>query len=536
MIHRHRVVLLRRAQKLLRRADRRTVRAALAVVVVAAAAGLVCAAAASNGPLVTPDGAVYLGTADSLRAGRGLTVPFTTYTDSFDLGLVDDGRIEAPLRTFPPAFPLTIAAVAEVTSVDGLTAARWTNTLLLAVNVLLIGVVTLRLVGVDRWPWACGGLVLVLFTQIVFPGMPGMLELHATVLAEPGMLAAMLTAVLLSARVLQRYSTPSVVAAATAAAVAVAFRFAGIAAVAVVLYAVVRSPACSRAIRWVAVPGVVVAGFAPLAVSMYPSGAEQDPARTILLQPWRPVVAELFGGILGLVTPVHWPLAVRWSLTAAVLLMAAAALPMIRLRRDHAAAAPIADLLGVLGVCSMIVLLTSRLLLDRFIPMGGRLLTPLLVVIVPLAVGAACRIGVRGVALPAILFAAAVSWTGAQALRAVVPIVPGDRVPAGISSAVDELRAIPRSVVIITDAPDGVHLATGRPAVMVPCRDDYFSGAVDESYSSDEDTVLDLVRRRRAVVLLVAPPNPARRCLDRDDAARLGLVTRAEWPGGRLFG
>lgn len=104
--------------------------AALAVLAVA-----VCLVATRDGVGVSPDSAVYLGTAENLARGDGLTVPFRPYPLSPDAGpLATTERLD----NFPPLYPAVVAGLSRATGLEARTVARALNAVLLGALVLFV--------------------------------------------------------------------------------------------------------------------------------------------------------------------------------------------------------------------------------------------------------------------------------------------------------------------------------------------------------------------------------------------------------------
>lgn len=82
---------------------------------------------------ITPDSTVYIGSARSLVAGRGLTVPFV-WGES------------AALTLHAPLFPTLLAGLGTF-GLDPLDGARWLNAALFGANILLVGYVVYRASG-----------------------------------------------------------------------------------------------------------------------------------------------------------------------------------------------------------------------------------------------------------------------------------------------------------------------------------------------------------------------------------------------------
>jgi hypothetical protein len=145
------------------------------------------------------DSGPYIGAAYNLRHARGLTTPFTFYTSPYGPVQAVGFRSEVPLTHFPPLFPLLLAGLASF-RLSISSAARVMNSLLLGINLVLVGGLALRLTKLRSWPVALLAAVL-----LFGPGSPTLtsagritwLSLHSSVLSEPLFLIFALTGLLL---------------------------------------------------------------------------------------------------------------------------------------------------------------------------------------------------------------------------------------------------------------------------------------------------------------------------------------------------
>ena len=78
-----------------------------------------------------PDSTTYIGTARSILLGRGISAPFTAYSDPRDF---------APMTHFPPLYPLFLASLGLL-GLDPQAAARILGALLFSLNVTLVGTI-----------------------------------------------------------------------------------------------------------------------------------------------------------------------------------------------------------------------------------------------------------------------------------------------------------------------------------------------------------------------------------------------------------
>jgi hypothetical protein len=209
-------------------------------------------------PGLYPDSSVYLGTARNLLDGRGLTTPFDLIFNPYPPAQAAAFHGRFPLTQYPPLYPILLAGLGKLGwgLVD---AARFVDALMFAVNVVLAGLLMLRITrsGVVAVVSALG---LVLTVNIVVN--------HGLLMSEPVMIAIVLGGLLLMPRLLRAPTTAAVVAVGVCAGAASLTRLAGVsftiaAAVGVLLWA--RRPFGGR----VRVAGALAAmGLGPLALWM----------------------------------------------------------------------------------------------------------------------------------------------------------------------------------------------------------------------------------------------------------------------------
>lgn len=119
--------------------------------------------ATQQGIGASPDSVAYIGAARNLVAGRGLSLPFGGWADS-------------PLTQYPPLYPVTLAAAAAAGG-NVLGHARWLAALLFAANIIIVALWTAEGMPRTRWlsPVAGAGFLL----------SPSIASLHLMAWSEP---------------------------------------------------------------------------------------------------------------------------------------------------------------------------------------------------------------------------------------------------------------------------------------------------------------------------------------------------------------
>src|SRR3990172_3543412 len=154
---------------------------------------------------VPPDSTQYIEGARSLRRGEGISAP-------------DGAGKPTPITLWPPLMPVLLAAPGLL-GLEAADAGRWLTGLLLAANVLFMGVVLARATGDSAWAAWTGGALMLL--------SPDLFEVHTWVWSEPLFILLSLSGGVALAAFAERPSARGFWVAAAAAALAGLTRFAG---------------------------------------------------------------------------------------------------------------------------------------------------------------------------------------------------------------------------------------------------------------------------------------------------------------------
>ena len=420
-----------------------------------------------NPGLAPPDSAVYLATADNLRAGHGYSTPFDTLFDS--VAPVAATRGDVPLVHWLPGYP-TLLAAGSVVFGTSMRAARFVNAGLFGLSVVLGGSIVFR-IRRSRVRAVAASVVLAL--------LPAMISVHGIVFADAMLLAAALATVLALYHLVERPTAWRYTLVATLGVVAVSARYPGVAVataagttLAVVMHGSIARRLLHGAI--VAAPGVVFGalwlqrGDARGLVSHLPGSVDLS------------TIAGTFGGWFGTgeaTTPRHVAL-------AAALLLLAAAIWTAFGRGLPPSRRALTVGLGLTGFFVFLTVLFSRSFVDALVNFGYRHLLPVQIAVVllvaafrlPVASGRWLRVGVYG----AIAVAALVAiwpWSARGAWRFAVPgrLTTFGAVREGFPFPPDDpaagvVRALPGSSVVASDFPENVWLRADRPVIQIPSR------------------------------------------------------------------
>ena len=357
----------------------------LAIAVAVVAIGLLIVAVARHGVVLTPDSLVYKGVSEQLRAGNGITVPFSTFTSALSPAEVAsfDGAI--PLTDQPPLYPAMLAVLTAVgLSVD--TAVLAINLVALVAIAVLMRCIAGRLMSPTAAAWSTVALLAVFTIGPMSFERDAFASLFASALSEPAMLAFVLGALLALMCHVQDASDRALAVATLLSMCAVLTRFSGVAAPLTIAIVVVLLGAGSRRRRWVT--AVVCAVVATLPAVLILGRNQQllgSSARLFGIHR----VGELGGEYRRSVAAMLWPWSAeqgaRELLGAAVLLVAVALFTgaWIAARRHRPVPQAGSRVPRTVLTCWCLsyaaVFLASRLLVDATLLPTGRFLVPLLV-------------------------------------------------------------------------------------------------------------------------------------------------------------
>ena len=456
-------------------------------------AASVAFAVSRHGTIPSPDGTLYLGAGSNLANGRGLTVPFTTYTDHYRPieAVAFDGQV--PLRQWPPLYPIVLAAFAAMgtTTAD---VVRLLNPLLLGVNVALLGVLSRRLFRTSWLP-----LFVVLAVVVVVrspdPIAAPLLYLHATALSEPLFTLWTLAALIALDRFVVTSASGWLWGAAALAGAASATKLLGLSLVATVCLVAVTAPG-SVARRLARTAAAAALGVIPVAATLRMADGRETAADA------QEALAALNGAVRGFATLI--PGVANSTVPGVVGFVAVlgmiAGLSFIAWRRPdrRSDVRRIVPLIVVSG--AMIAQLAySAVFVDRFIPLVGRQLTLPLILLTTAALATLSLVVQprhrNGVAIAAAIVCVGVFIQEAPGIAEVITTPPPP------TRTVKE-RYLPTDGALFSNAPDAVFLGAGRTSYMVPCTRDYFSGTPNADYDAEMEELLSLVGSGRAAVLL----------------------------------
>lgn len=443
----------------------------------------------------SPDSAVYIGAAQNLLSGRGLTVPF-------------GGQLDDPLTHFPPLYPILLAGLGQWAG-GPVAAARWLVAALFGANVLLAAVMVANTRPTAGWaPLAGAGLLLV---------APTMVSLHSMAWSEPLFLLLGFSGLLLLAVYQERGRWPALLAAGALLGLATVTRYAGVAFVAAGVLALLVLPGRPRRARLAGALALGAVGLAPLLawsarnlalagsatsreIAFHPIGlghARQalDTLAGWLLLPLEASTAVKLGVLLALVGGIAVIAAWRWR-------QPGTAARGSRLGATLAAWPALIWLLILFSVVYVVFLAGSISFVDANTPLDDRILSPLYpaaAVVATWLIGAAWP-NARRARWPATgLLALAAAFVALSAWRSAGGLAVGYEQGIGFysrawqaSPSLMKVQELPEGSVLYSNAPEAIYLHTGRGAYQIPRQ---FS-PVSQTMNGDYAAELAEMRRR----------------------------------------
>jgi len=287
------------------------------------------------------DSVEYMEAARSLVEGRGLSIPMAPWSSPDTL---------APLSHFPPGPSLAMASVMWATGVRPDLAALWIMALAAGAT---LGLVFLLVSATEGW-------LVGLLSALTVAALPPFVMVHATIWSEPLYLPLLLLTLTLLVRFPRRPGPAGLVAAAS-----VLVRYLGLATVASVGLWTFRNTRSWRKALLGMAPGLGV--FAAWSLLTRVRGGS---VRTL-----GAFIAPLSDTLAQLPEMVRFWLAPGLPLLVAVALLAGVFVANLQARKD------LRGPLWVLIVTHLGMILISRLLVDHRIPFDGRILLPVLVLL-----------------------------------------------------------------------------------------------------------------------------------------------------------
>jgi hypothetical protein len=440
--------------------------------VVLVALGVVAAAitqhAMRHGIATFGDSGAYLGMAENLRHGHGLTLPFDLPFDRFTPLEVFRFHGVVPSTHFPPGYPLALTLFTPP-GVAVTTGARVLGCILAGANIISSGRLTSRLLPPSRRWFQLATPVLL----IGVAGQPiGFLLLHAELGSEALFILAVQASLLCAFRYCESPSRWRLVALTAAAAASILTRNAGLFLLLLLVPTLLLAGSVPRAVRIRSAAAFAIGAVAPwvaflLSGRLLAGGSAGSGLNTLVYHPVGGTFRDLTS-VLGawIVAPnaseaVHAGALFALIGLIAVGLVVAARLPSWATTRT--------DTLLVVAAIPLYIgfVLYSQTFVDAGIPTNDRLLSPIRPLFIALFVAAFAALTVRlRPSVAGALLAVAVVAVVVPRWKDQRDLIRVDARAQHPYRELDVIRAAPRSTLIVSSAADVVTIALHRPAIM----------------------------------------------------------------------
>ncbi len=487
---------------------------------------------------MTNDSAAYLGAAQGLADGHGLTSPYRPNSEPVPDHATTDGR--TTLTAFPPLFPVAVASVSKLAGSSVFDAARWLNALAFALSAALAFAAVRRRTRSEGWGLLAAGLLMA--NDLVLT--------YAMGWSEPlFILLTLATVVVLDRYLTDRYPTDrgdlkALLGVCGLVALGVLTRQVGVANGATAALAMILVVRGDRRRRWGGAAAVAAAVALPT-IGWTLLNPELRAGHSATSLAWHPVTlhdARTLGGTLA-----DWFVSVDvvGAALAGVVMLAVLAALLWLCRSSPATREDVATHLPLVAALYAGVYLAAVVLADTFVGVGTigfgtRILAPVHAVTI---VGIAVYVG-RAVARDDTRRRLAYGLVGALVVAGLLRtgLLVGhfdDSVDKGLTRAemlrsptLAELRDLPADTVIITDSASQVWVATGRSSIALPPETVFATGEVNQDRDEQLRQIADAVDGRPAVlVLLDSDPS----VVDQPYGRRLVLGLPTEHDDGQIF-
>lgn len=477
-----------------------------ALLVVPVLGTILCLVATRHGIGIGQDSAAYMGAADNLLHGRGLTTPFDLSGSTLSPAQVFAFHGAVPLVHFPPLYPVALAAISS-TGLSIASGARWLNAVLMGANLLVFEWLVRRF-STSRLLVPIAAALLLLAGPSVFFHQ-NLLLIHEGAWSEPLFLLVFLLGVLFTDLYLDRATPGRFVGIAVCVALAPLIRYVGFSMVAAAAIVMLLWTPLARPRRRRAAAVLLVCGLGPsvawafITSTVLHGGAARQFA-------WHPPAAPIHWLLYigsGWVLPGSVPDVVREGLFLVILVAAGFLVLGERVRRRvgsqqllrHVAA------LVLFAATYLAVLLFTLAFLDDTTPLDNRILCPLIPLLYLFLIRALSTIHVR--ALHGNLMVAALCLIAAS--DAVVPTlsVVEHGTPSGntlmASATMQAVGRLPSDTVIATGVNTLLYTDTGRASIRVPVRVHQLTNRPNGSFTSQLRQLAAILATHHGVLVVV---------------------------------
>ncbi|MFN2196120.1 MAG: ArnT family glycosyltransferase [Anaerolineales bacterium] len=483
----------------------------------------------------SPDSVVYIGTANNLQAGKGLTLPSGSLSDE-------------PLTQYPPFYPIVLTGFSLLGS-EPYQAARWLAALIFALNILLVGFLLYGLLPEARWISLLGSAGMLL--------APAMLEIHVMAWTEPIFILLGMSSLAVLSVYLNAQKTVWLLLAAILSGLALLTRYAGAAYVAagmLGLLLLLNTTFVKRLLQMLIF--AVVSSLPTLAVlvnNRMSAGTATN--RTIGFHPvtrsqlWQGLAS--ISGWLGMPSGLPTWLYLLFLAAAAGLLLLVLWLVTRNVpstNPDNSRQRAIPELILLLALFGMIYgffLLVSITFVDANTPLDNRILAPIYPALFIIGCYAIGKVYARKD------WAWSVRLSGLVVIGLLLVIYTGRSLPAinnyqqngiGFSSSVwhssamlAEVKTLPESVAVYSNLSDAIYLITGHRAVRLPRPFELSNQQLNPDFESEIADMGAQMQAGNAVIVFFNQPGRLENPSEADLTDRLPLEVVYETNEGKIY-
>jgi hypothetical protein len=428
--------------------------------------------ATRHGIGIGQDSAAYMGAADNLLHGRGITTPFDLSGSTLSPNQVFAVYGAVPLVHFPPLYPVFLATVSS-TGLSIASGARWLNAILMGAN-LFVFELLVRRYATSRFLVPIAAALLLLAGPAVF-FHENLLLIDEGAWSEPLFLFVFLLGILCIENYLHQATKGWLAGIAICVAMAPLIRYVGVSFVAAAGLVIFLWAPLPRRQRWWGAFLIVVCGIAPSVVwSLFTSLAlHGGSARQFA---WHPPSAPIHWLLYigsGWILPGSVPNRLREALFLVMLLGAAVLLYMDRLRnKERRQQQGHAAVLAIVGGAYLVVVMVTLAFLDDTTPIDNRILCPLIPLVYLFLIKAISTIEMRS-SNRNLLVAALCLIAASDAVAPTLSVIDHGT-PAGnllsTSATMRAVRHLPSQTIIATGVNTLLYTDTGRASIRVPVR------------------------------------------------------------------
>jgi hypothetical protein len=419
---------------------------------------------------ITQDSAAYIGAAENLIHGRGVTTPFDLSGSTLSPRQVYSVYGAVPLVHFPPGYPVALGAL-SLSGISIKAGARWLDVALIFGNLLVFELLVRRLSRSNLVvPMATAALLLA-GPGVILTAQEDFFSVHTTALSEPLFLFVFLLGIVFLNQYAVRPSQRTLLALLVCIALAPMVRWVGFALVfgaAAVAFLWFPRIVRVRAMVYILLCGLVPVGAWSLFQTYVLHG---ESVRTVAWHPPRSILQDLLNQVSGWFLPPSLPEGIRWSLL--LILVGIVTFLLVRFKRSASEGELINPILSlaVMWIAYLVIVLITMALLDATTPATNRIMLPLIPLFYVVVVSTLCfawrEWSMGQAAVAGLCLLAAIPAIGPTAtLVADGPSLGSPN--RATAQAMQIVGKLPKRTLIASGIGDQIYLDANRSSIRVP--------------------------------------------------------------------